>query len=261
MNPRHITYFNSQADLRRSFLHPGGRWATEKLLAMIPELDNESTVLEIGCGMGHTAALLLERTPAAYIGIDASPRMLENARNLLARFGRRATLHRCDLAIADLPVDSASVDVVYAESVVAIIDPHRVLKEVHRVLRNGGILLINDRIWSTTITVETRQEYNAIGRSLYGFPFAADDPGTASEWQTTLTDAGFDCYHTEPLDITDIPEEAHRMGGLTGWRKLLRGVTAPGALLQSYRDQRVGASLAHIWDSMESWLFCARKVD
>jgi SAM-dependent methyltransferase len=259
MQPRHVTYFNSQADLGRSFLHPGGKWATRKLLSMIPTLDAASSVLEIGCGMGHTASLLLDASPATYVGVDVSPRMLRHAGGLLSRFADRATLYRCDVATSNLPVESESVNVVYAESVVAIIEPRRVLKEVQRVLKRNGIVLINDRIWSDTIDMETRREFNSLGLSLYGFPFASDDPGTALEWKETLAASGFDCYFAERLNFEGVPEEEHRLGGLKGWRKLLRGAMAPGMLVQSYRDRKVSSSLPHVWEHMEPWLFGARK--
>jgi SAM-dependent methyltransferase len=259
MQPKHVRYFNTQADLRRSFLHPGGEWATQRLLQKMPPLDATQTVLEFGCGMGHTAGVLLQSSPASYIGLDASPGMLAGARAHLKQFGDRVALVQCDLADETIPVASNSVDVVYAESVVAIIDPRRVLKEAHRVLKQEGMLLINDRIWRESMAVEQRREYNAIGRSEYGFPFASDDPGTVEEWKVALNETGFICQSAELLDMMNIPEEETRMGEARGWRRLLQGIRAPGAIVQSYRDRRLSQSLAGVWDHMEPWLFCALK--
>jgi len=259
MPSRHVKYYNSQADLRRRFLHPGGKWATEKLLSMFPPMDEHSTVLEIGCGLGHTGKLILDRFPSSYIGVDASPKMLKNARSLLSEFGTRVTIHKCDLKQSDLPIQSEFVDVVYAESVVAIIDPRKIMREAHRVLKRGGMILINDRVWSEAVTIEDRGKFNEIGLSWYGFPFASDDPGTGREWGDALTSAGFNSVSAERLSFDNIPESEYRLEDLSRWEKLVRGLITPNLFLQLYRDRKIANSLAHVWDNMEPWLFVASK--
>jgi cyclopropane fatty-acyl-phospholipid synthase-like methyltransferase len=70
-------------------------------------------VLELGCGPGALAEVLLDALPAiTYEGVDLSGPMLELARERLARFGSRARLARADLNAAQwtrgirLPVDA-----------------------------------------------------------------------------------------------------------------------------------------------------------
>jgi len=259
MLPRHVKYYNSQADLSRRFLHPGGKWASERLLVMMPGMDERSRVLEIGCGLGHTAKMLLGKVPCSFVGVDASPKMLKSARALLAQFGDRVTLHECDLKHTSLPFQNESVDVVYAESVVALIDPRKVMKEANRVLKKNGTVLINDRIWSESVTIDDRKKFNSIGQSLYGFPFASDDPGTGGEWQKAFAESGFTCVSAERLSFENIPESDYRLEDLSRWEKLTRGLRKPGILLQLYRDRKIATSLAHVWDNMEPWLFVARK--
>jgi len=259
MLPRHVKYYNSQADLGRRFLHPGGKWASEKLLSMIPGLNEKSRVLEIGCGLGHTANILLAQSPCSYFGVDASPSMLKNAHELLSTFGNRVILHECDLKKTSLPVESEYLDVMYAESVVAIIDPRKVMREAHRVLKKGGTVLINDRIWSESVTIDERKKFNSIGQSLYGFPFASDDPGTAREWKEAFAASGFICTFAERLSFENVLGNDYRLEDLSRWEKLRRGLRKPGILLQLYRDRKIATSLAHVWGNMEPWLFVARK--
>ena len=59
-------------------------------------------VLELGCGPGALAEVLLDALPAmTYEGVDLSGPMLELARERLARFGARARLARADLNAAE----------------------------------------------------------------------------------------------------------------------------------------------------------------
>lgn len=69
------------------------------------------TVLELGCGTGRDAVLLLAEHPnCRLIALDASPRMLEAARQNLEPYADRATLREVDLRApfgVDEPVDAA----------------------------------------------------------------------------------------------------------------------------------------------------------
>lgn len=70
-------------------------------LEVIDRLDlrGDETVLDAGCGSGRVTALLLERVPRGrVVGVDASPTMIEHAREHLAPFGDRVRLLVADLA-------------------------------------------------------------------------------------------------------------------------------------------------------------------
>ena len=69
------------------------------IAALIAQLGSHRPhVLELGCGPGALAYVLLETIDGLdYEGIDYSPPMLELARERLARFGDRARLREADL--------------------------------------------------------------------------------------------------------------------------------------------------------------------
>ena len=50
--------------------HPQGRLGTHLLLKKIPHNSKVKTILEIGCGTGHTAAILSNDSSIHYEGID-----------------------------------------------------------------------------------------------------------------------------------------------------------------------------------------------
>jgi demethylmenaquinone methyltransferase/2-methoxy-6-polyprenyl-1,4-benzoquinol methylase len=96
-------------------------------------------VLDVGCGTGELARLLLRMTgPAGHVtGVDLSAGMLAVARRKLARFGDRVTLVEGD-ALA-LPFADASFDVAASAFVLRnVADPDRMLAEMARVVRPGG---------------------------------------------------------------------------------------------------------------------------
>ena len=98
-------------------------------------------VLDVGCGTG----VLLEKLawiepPAGLFGVDASPDMLEVARE---RLGSTADL---TFACAEkLPFPDAHFDIVVSTSAFHFIrEPQMALSEMHRVLKPSGKLVITD---------------------------------------------------------------------------------------------------------------------
>lgn len=94
-------------------------------------------LLEIGCGMG-TDLLQFARGGAHCTGVDLTPRSVEISSLHFGLYGLRA-----DFALADgerLPFADESFDVVYSNGVLHHTpDTVRAVREVHRVLKPGGI--------------------------------------------------------------------------------------------------------------------------
>jgi SAM-dependent methyltransferase len=101
-------------------------------------------VLEVGCGDG-LLAVELERRGALVVGIDASQSMLAGARH------RDAELMLCQALAEQLPFADASYDLVVAVTILCFVeDADRTFRELSRVLRPGGRLVIGELgSWST----------------------------------------------------------------------------------------------------------------
>jgi phosphatidylethanolamine/phosphatidyl-N-methylethanolamine N-methyltransferase len=114
---------------------PGRR---EALNAM--ELKPGERVLEIGVGTG----LVLPMYPktAEVVGIDLSEGMLEEARQRIVELGlRHASVLRMDAASLDF--EDESFDAILAPYVISVVtDPRKVLREMKRVCRPGGRVVI-----------------------------------------------------------------------------------------------------------------------
>lgn len=97
-------------------------------------------VLDLACGTGN-AALMAAALGARVVGVDSAPRLLGVARDRARDAGIELDLREGDLLA--LPVDDASVDVVLSVfGVIFAADPARALREVARVLRAGGRVLL-----------------------------------------------------------------------------------------------------------------------
>ncbi|WP_435738336.1 class I SAM-dependent methyltransferase [Cellulosimicrobium sp. PMB13] len=99
------------------------------------------TVVDIGCGGGVYARAWLRLGAAAVTGVDSSASILEAAR---AQAPAGLDLHLGDAAATGL--SAARVDVVFARALVHhVADLPAVVREAHRLLREGGRYLIQDR--------------------------------------------------------------------------------------------------------------------
>lgn len=109
-------------------------WGREVLDRL--ELRGDEVVLDAGCGTGRVTALLAERVPSGHvIGVDASPSMIQRARETL---GPDAELIVADLLDLDLTV---AIDVVFSNATFHWISDHDALFDrLHALLRPGGRL-------------------------------------------------------------------------------------------------------------------------
>jgi len=114
-----------------------------EVVAFAGSLPSESTVIDLGCGNGRHAQVLLDSRHRA-VAFDASRRLLDYAR----RRARDANIVLGDLCA--LPFGSASFDAAIAVASVhhlpTAADRLTVLREIARVLRPGGRVLL--MVWA-----------------------------------------------------------------------------------------------------------------
>jgi SAM-dependent methyltransferase len=105
-------------------------------------------VLDVGCGAG-VEVVRFARAGARVTGVDTAPSAIDLASKNVAQQGLQARLEVADGEA--LPFPDASFDFVYAHGVVQYAaDDRKVVAECHRVLRPGGLLLVqvyNRRSW------------------------------------------------------------------------------------------------------------------
>jgi len=104
------------------------------------------TVLDLGSGAGFDAFLAAREVgdTGRVIGVDMTPEMIERAGKNAATAGHTNVEFRSG-QIEALPVANASVDVVISNCVINLVpDKAAVYREVARVLRPGGRMIVSD---------------------------------------------------------------------------------------------------------------------
>ena len=110
------------------------------------KLSPGETVLDLGSGAGFDAFLAAREVGETghVIGVDMTPEMIERARRNAAATGRTNVEFRSG-QIEALPVASGSVDVIISNCVINLVpDKAAVYREVARVLRPGGRMIVSD---------------------------------------------------------------------------------------------------------------------
>ena len=118
------------------------------IAALLSYLDGPCVVLELCCGEGLLAEVLLDSYPGFIVhGLDGSAEMLERARARLARFEKRFQGKAFDIASADwrkpeLPVHA----VVSSMAIHHLVGPQKqeLFFDVYQMLAEGGAFVIAD---------------------------------------------------------------------------------------------------------------------
>jgi SAM-dependent methyltransferase len=124
--------------------HIRGREATREL-ARLAGLRAGLGVLDMGCGLGGPARLLAAEFGCTVTGIDLMEEFVQAAAMLTQMVGLANRVSFCRGSMLALPFDKASFDAAWFQhTMVNIADKSRLLDQVRRVLKPGGILALNE---------------------------------------------------------------------------------------------------------------------
>jgi len=117
----------------------GGSWDFDRLR---PWFDKDSTVLDLGCGIGRVARYVAPECSVLW-AVDASQTMLDLMADRLSDLTNIRYAHCHDVTFPDVP--SESVDLAYSLLVLQHLereDAFLLLEELHRVLRPTGTVFL-----------------------------------------------------------------------------------------------------------------------
>jgi len=144
--------------LTRVPVPPGGE-ALYRHIARLVELGPEMEFLVVPGGQGMTALLLAEATGAAGAGADPEPALVEESAARVRAAGLADRVHFERAPLDDLPYRDAVFDVVVGGiGLAAEADPMAVVRELVRVTRPLGTVVLVQLVWTGRVDAERRRE-------------------------------------------------------------------------------------------------------
>jgi cyclopropane fatty-acyl-phospholipid synthase-like methyltransferase len=140
----HLGYFRSGGETLAEALD-----AHTDLVAEMARLQTRQRVLDAGCGIGAPALRIAERYGCEITGVNLSREQVRQGRRLIEerRMSHRVKIVRGDVRALDFP--DASFDAIVCLEAAGDIcvseqDKHRLVRDLHRVLRPGGHVGFSD---------------------------------------------------------------------------------------------------------------------
>jgi cyclopropane fatty-acyl-phospholipid synthase-like methyltransferase len=180
-------------------------------------------VLDVGCGTGRPAVRLAQAVDVEVVGVTISRAQVEiaTARAVAEQLADRVSFRYGNAM--ELPFPDRSFDAAWAvESLLHMPDRPTVLREIARVLRPGGRLVLADPVLRAP---DPTEDQRAVLADFYDLFKVVHIP-PIDDYPKLLRDSGF------RLDrLTDVGDHTDRYRiGPRGWRLLAQGLRQNGAL-------------------------------
>ncbi len=128
---------------------PGSPEVTTKALSFIDHLDENSRIVDIGCGTGGQTMTLARHAPGSITGIDLFPLFID----LFHRNAQKQNLQDRVKGIVGsmdaLPFGEEEFDLIWCEGAIYNIGFERGLREWRKLLKGGGHVAVSEATWFT----------------------------------------------------------------------------------------------------------------
>ena len=161
----------------------------------IASLEAGQTVIDLGSGGGIDCFLAANRVgpTGRVIGVDMTPEMIDRARDAATKGGHANVEFRLG-EIEHLPLADASADVVISNCVINLSpDKPAVYREMFRVLRPGGRIVVSDIVALKPLPDAWKQDVEKLTGCVAGAAFKPD----IERW---LAEAGFTGVRVTPVE-------------------------------------------------------------
>ena len=202
-------YFDMLAEIGVT-KHLGSLSATDDMLNQC-HIDENSLVLDVGCGIGLTPCYIVKKYNCRVIGVDLMPKMIKRANQEAKR--RRVTEHT-EFLVADaqnLPFPDSYFDAVIIESVnVFITIPLIAFREYVRITKPGSYVGMNESTWLEPPSQKAVEYFRTIGATIH----------QKEEWGALMSAAGLERINAQAYKL-NLRQEAKGRYQRFGLKSLL----------------------------------------
>ena len=216
-----LGYYDFMGYMGVPFFNIGGAASMDRL-AELCRVDEDTVVLDVGCGTGGNSCYLAEKYRCRVVGIDIAEQMIRYAQKRTEdlRLTDRVSFQVGDAYDLELP--EGGFDAVLTVFTSQFLEPSRAFPEFHRVLRQGGYLGINEMYRADHVPLEAveRVDYGEqVFRELTDLPFTLRSP---SVWREAFRAAGFtDTVVEEHSNYMGQAESLSMIEEIGGWGRFL----------------------------------------
>jgi ubiquinone/menaquinone biosynthesis C-methylase UbiE len=182
------TYLDFLANFGVGGAHPGGLLLTKHIFDQY-EIDENTSVLDVGCGTGQTAAFLSLEYNCFVDACDVNKIMVEKAAKRFDDF--LIPIEVREENAENLSYDGNLFHFVLYESVLNFMNLEEGLKEAYRVLQPDGTLLAIEMLKKPEMTKSQEKDLS----SFYNLKSLL----SIEDWQKSLKEAGFTSITLSPL--------------------------------------------------------------
>ena len=173
---------------RRPLFSPGGVQLCRQI-ALLTDMSEGQEVVVAACGLGVMPEFFVREYEAHGSGVDDDIRLIERAEERARVEGLADRLHFQHGPMDDLPYRDEIFDVAVGElGLTAHADPQEAVRELVRVTKPGGTVVLVQPVWKAPVD-EARREVLA--------EHLGTRPLMLVEWKRMMREEGLDNLHTE----------------------------------------------------------------
>jgi ribosomal protein L11 methyltransferase (prmA) len=192
------------ARIGKTRLRPGGVVATDWLLEK-GNIKADSKVLEVACNMGTTLIHIAKKYGCDIIGVDLDEKAVEKAKKKVKDNDLEDKVKVMEGDAFKLSFEDESFDVVVNEAMLTMLlgdKKEKALKEYYRVLKPGGVVLIQDVVLITDDENRARELRIGLSRAIN----VNVEPLIETEWKACFERSGFQVEEKSgPMSLMSIP--------------------------------------------------------
>jgi len=128
---------------------PGNPAVTIKALNFIDHLNNESRIVDLGCGTGGQTMVLAMNAPGQITGIDLFPLFIDLFNRNAGKLNLQNRVKGIMGSMDNLSFQNEELDLIWCEGAIYNIGFERGLNEWRKFLKTGGYVAVTEASWFT----------------------------------------------------------------------------------------------------------------